>query len=304
MKATTDTRHIPHRASALLAAASCIRHGFYGRQGGVSGGEFASLNCAADCGDRPDAVAANRRLVAGDLGVARICLNRQVHSARTRIIAAADLVDSDTADTMDSADSIPADPDTDLAHPLLPADALVTRETGVALGVLTADCAPVLLVDPVAGVIGAAHAGWRGALLGVVEAVVEGMVALGGRPNRMVAAVGPAIQCRSYSVGGEFHAHFRAESPVPCATCFQRHGDGYRFDLPHYVRLRLARTGVPERAIEVLADDTFADETLFSHRRSRLRGEAGGGRQLAAIALAEVGTETGVETETEAGVET
>lgn len=289
MKATTDTRHIPHCASALLAAASYIRHGFYGRQGGVSGGEFASLNCAADCGDRPDAVAANRRLVAGDLGVARICLNRQVHSARTRIIAAADLVDSDTADTMDSADSvlaIPADPDTDLAHPLPPADALVTRETGVALGVLTADCAPVLLVDPVAGVIGAAHAGWRGALLGVVEAVVEGMVALGGCPNRMVAAVGPAIQCRSYSVGGEFHARFRAESPISCAACFQRHGDGYRFDLPHYVRLRIARTGVPERAIEVLADDTFADETLFSHRRSRLRGEAGGGRQLAAIALA------------------
>ena len=219
-------------------------------------------------------------------------------------------------------------------------DAQVTRAAGVALGVLSADCAPLLFADPVARVVGAAHAGWRGALAGVTDAVVAEMARLGARPGRMVCAVGPAIQVDSYPVGADWARRFRAASPVACGDCFRRgggsgdgdscgdgggdgsgnrggdfgdgdsSGDGDRhshsdsgdgrgsdgdgdgdgsgnpnrihFDLPNYLRRRLARAGVG--AVEKLAHDTFADARFFSHRRSQARGESCG-RQLSVIML-------------------
>ena len=253
----------PRFASALLDAAGAVRHGFYGRRGGVSAGVFASLNGGRLSGDRPALVRANLARVADDLGGARLFTNRQVHGARVRII---------TTD---------ADPDEPFEG-----DGMVTREAGLCLGVLAADCAPVLFADP--PVIGTAHAGWRGALLGVTDAVIGEMTRLGARPERIVCAIGPAIQARSYRVGAELVARFRTESPFPCEDCFHREptaaGDHHHFDLPRYLRLRIARAGIA--AIDTLADDTFRDEArFFSYRRSSRRGEADYGRQISAIAL-------------------
>ena len=220
------------------------------------------------------------------------------------------------------------------ARAVFAGDAQVTRAAGVALGVLSADCAPLLFADPVARVVGAAHAGWRGALAGVTDAVVAEMARLGARPERMVCAVGPAIQVDSYPVGADWARRVRAASPVACGDCFRcgggdsgdadssgngdRHshsdsgdgrgndGDGGRegsggrsddgdgsgngssnhnpihFDLPNYLRRRLARAGVG--AVEKLAHDTFADARFFSHRRSQARGGTCG-RQLSVIML-------------------
>ena len=261
----------PRLTSALFVASGSIRHGFYGRRGGVSTGIFDSLNCSPRAGDLPASVAANRRRVADALGGVRMFTNTQVHGNRVRIVEAG------------------TDPDA-----VFEGDGMVTREAGLGLGVLAADCAPVLFADPEASVIGAAHAGWRGALLGVTDAVIEKMTHLGARPERMVCAIGPAIQFGSYQVGPEFAERFRAESPLPCADCFRGsktgdgHADGHnidlRFDLPRYLQMRVAHAGIA--AIEALPDDTFADEArFFSYRRSCHRGEASYGRQVGAIVL-------------------
>lgn len=262
----------PYFASALLESPGRIVHGFYGRIGGVSTGSYDSLNCGRFSGDSPAAVAVNRRRVAEGLGGVRpggvrLFTNKQIHGRRVRIITAGD------------------DPDE-----IVEGDGLVTREAGLCLGVLTADCAPVLFADPVASVIGAAHAGWRGALLGVTDAVIEKMAELGARPQRIMCAIGPAIQAVSYRIGAEFVGRFRADSPVRCEECFREDaadgnaGGGGNFDLPHYLRKRLVRAKVA--SLEALAGDTFADEAqFFSCRRSCLRGEANYGRQISAIVL-------------------
>ena len=263
----------PRLIGALLEAHGPIRHGFYGRRGGVSTGGFESLNCGWSSGDLPDSVAANRRRVADDLGGGGIFTNKQIHGNRVRVIEAG------------------ADPDE-----VFEGDGLVTREVGAALGVLVADCAPVLFADPAAAVIGAAHAGWKGALRGVTDAVIEKMTDLGARPERMVCVIGPAIQAGSYRVGAELVARFETDSPVRCETCFRKdngadesgtdqtgHGS-YYFDLPRYLRMRIARAGIAP--VETLADDTFKDERrFFSYRRSRHRGDANYGRQIGAIVL-------------------
>lgn len=280
---------VPRITSALLAAAGGVVHGFFGRQGGVSAGDFAGLNCSRWCGDEAAAVEANIARVGAAVGVrpARVFTNRQAHGCRVRRV-------DDAAD----------------AARVFAGDAQVARAPGVALGVLGADCAPVLLADPAARVIGAAHAGWRGALAGVVEAAVAEMARLGARPARIVCAVGPAIQADSYRVGDDWARRFRAASPVACEACFRR-GDGgeggrgrgggdrnrgrdgsdrshggaggdsgdWHFDLPGYVRLRLVRAGVRAVAVDLLPHDTFADARFFSHRR------AARGRQLSVIAL-------------------
>lgn len=254
---------LPGLASTPLAAAGPLRHAFYGRRGGVSAGVFASLNCSRWCGDAGVSVDANLGRVAADLGGARIFTNRQVHGRRVREITAA------------------ADP-----GEVFEGDGLVTGEAGLGLGVLAADCAPVLFADPVSGVIGAAHAGWRGALAGVTDAVVAEMARLGARPQRIICAIGPAIQFHSYRVGARWAGRFRAASPFPCDDCFRGNaaGDTCHFDLPGYLRMRLARAGVG--AIDTLADDTFADPAqFFSHRRSTHHGEAGCGRHISVIAL-------------------
>jgi len=163
------------------------------------------------------------------------------------------------------------------------ADAMVTRERGIALGVLGADCAPVLFADPAAGVIGAAHAGWRGALSGVLDNIVAALCEIGARRERLTAAIGPCIAQSSYQVGADFPVPFLAEDGDN-ALFFAADGDRFRFDLPGYIARRLARCGVT--SVTRTPCDTFRQEDrFFSHRRSTLAGESECGRQLSAIVL-------------------
>ncbi len=241
-----------------------VRHGFFTRNGGVSKGNFASLNGGLWNGDEENAVLENRRLAALYLEAepekALSC--EQVHSP--------DVV------TVTEAWEPPQSPK---------ADAMVTRARGLVLVVLTADCVPVLFADEKAGVIGAAHAGWRGAISGVIENTLTAMEALGAQRRNVRAALGPCIAQNSYEVGPEFPAPFLAEKPD-----FQRFfrpsfkSGHYMFDLPGYVmeKLRLAGVGM----IEPPPGDTCADEErFFSYRRNFLRGEKGVGSLISAIVL-------------------
>jgi hypothetical protein len=241
-----------------------VRHAFLGRQGGVSEGLYASLNCGFGSGDERERVAENRRraLAMAELPADVLLTVHQTHSAQVMVV--------EEGWTPDAAPR---------------ADAMVTRRPGLALGILTADCAPVLLADPDARVIGAAHAGWRGAVGGVVEAVVRRMVQLGAEPSRIRAAVGPCIRQESYEVGPEFPAPFIAQdranaryfAPAPRA-------DRFMFDLPGYVVSRLRGLGVG--AVEEVRRDTCAETDLFfSYRRATLNREPDYGRGLSAIAL-------------------
>ncbi len=250
--------------SDAIGRASRVRHGFFTPEGGVSGGLYASLNCGAGSKDDPDKVAENRaralgRLDAGDLALLTVY---QVHSP--------------TAVVVDRPFAPGARPK---------ADAMVSRTPGLALAVLTADCAPVLFAEPAAGVIGAAHAGWRGALDGVVEATVAAMAELGAEPSRIAACVGPAIGPTSYEVGPEFPAPFlaRDDGDRRFFATAARAGH-FMFDLPGYVRARLGAAGVGR--IDDLGRDTRTEATqFFSYRRATLQGEPDYGRQLSAIAL-------------------
>jgi YfiH family protein len=238
---------------------SGVAHGFLGRTGGVSQGAVASLNVGLGSGDDPAAVAENRRRAAGAvLPGAPWSGVHQVHSADCVTLAK------------------PWDDD---HRPI--ADALVTDRPGILLGIVTADCAPILLADIEAGVIGAAHAGWRGALAGVAEAVVAAMAALGARRERLAAAIGPAIAQPSYEVGEDFRDRFGAAD----ARFFAPGRPGHlQFDLEGYVAARLAGAGVG--TVEKLGLDTCADEArFFSYRRSTLRGEPAYGRQFSLIGL-------------------
>ena len=247
-----------------LSQAGRVSHAFFTREGGVSSGVYTSLNCGLGSGDNPEHIAANRdRAMAQlDLDGADLVTVYQTHSA-----------DVMTVDEPWKADATPS------------ADATVTRMPCVALGVLTADCAPVLMADEEAGVIGAAHAGWRGALKGILEASVEAMCGLGARRQGIVAAIGPAIQQESYEVGPEFHAEFidsdKRDSPFFRDSPRDGH---FMFDLPGYVVGRLEALGLA--AVEAVPDDTFGDEDrFFSYRRATQRREPDYGRGLAAIAL-------------------
>lgn len=249
-----------------LADCPSIRHGFFSRDGGVSGGIYASLNCGTGSDDDAAAVRENRRRVAGALGVAGDALRTlyQIHSAT--------VIDADGAWD-------------DGARPR--ADALVCTTPGTAIGVLAADCAPVLFADSEAGVIGAAHAGWRGALGGVVEATIAAMTARGARAERIAAVVGPCIAGPSYQVGPEFPAPFLEQSAknarffAPDPEDAARH----RFDLPGYVLSRLVAAGVGEA--HVTGHDTYTDPRFFSYRRATHRSEPDYGRNISAIALAD-----------------
>ena len=237
-----------------------VAHAFFTRQGGVSSGLYASLNVGVGSGDDPAAVAENRRRAAAHFGASpeqlRTCY--QIHSSQVVVAEAAPPGERPRA------------------------DGLVTREPGLVLGVLAADCAPVLLADAGAGVIGAVHAGWRGALAGVVEAGVAAMETLGARRDRIAAAVGPCIGPASYEVGLEFLAAFAGfETFFSAAASPEKR----LFDLPGFVLGRLAAAGVGEAAW--IGADTLADENrFFSNRRAFHRGESDYGRLLSAIALA------------------
>jgi YfiH family protein len=250
--------------AALLDNVAGIRHGFFTRAGGVSEGIYASLNCGLGSGDRAEHVAANRgrAMQQLDAGADALVTLHQIHSPTV----------------------------VEVERPWGPgagpkADGMVTAKSGVVLGILTADCAPVLFADSEAGVIGAAHAGWRGAVGGVVEATVAAMVALGAAPGRIVAAVGPCIAQRSYEVGPEFPAPFLADDAAN-RRFFQpaaRVGH-FQFDLRGYVAERLRRAQVTQ--LSLLNHDTVSSPDFFSYRRACLNREPDYGRGLSAIALA------------------
>lgn len=248
-----------------LRALSGVTHGFFTRQGGVSGGIYADLNCGIGSNDDRKAVLANRARVATALGVApaRLVSPVQVHGANVATVTAA-WVSGD--------------------GPI--ADAAVTRERGLAIGVGTADCAPILFADSEAGVIGAAHAGWGGAIKGIVEATISAMGALGARNNRIVAAIGPAIGQESYEVGPEFQERFIVDDPRNMRFFIASdRPDHHRFDLAGYVRSRLDNLGLA--IVSRIAGDTYVDESkYFSFRRATHRGENDYGRMISAIALA------------------
>jgi len=240
-----------------------VRHGFFTRQGGVSTGLYDSLNTGIGSKDHPAAVTENRRRVAEYLGGAPddLAACYQIHSAVARVAEAGWKGDRPAG------------------------DASVTATPGVICAVLTADCAPVLLADAAAGVVGAAHAGWKGALGGIVHSTVAAMEALGARPGRIVAVVGPCIAQASYEVGVEFQDRF--EHHDPGGGRFFAPGpapDKRLFDLPAYVLWRLEQAGVGAAAW--VGDDTRTDAVrFFSNRRAHLRGEGDFGRQMSAISL-------------------
>jgi YfiH family protein len=246
-------------------AGSGIRHGFFTRAGGSSSGIFASLNCGYGSADDAGNVTENRARVLDAVGLARdrLVTCYQVHSAAVAVV--------------DDVWTLAARPR---------ADAMVTRRPGIALGILTADCAPVLFADAEAGVIGAAHAGWRGALAGVLDATVQAMAALGASPPRICAGVGPCIARASYEVGPEFPARFLAESPANAGFFVAAPRAGhFHFDLAGYVALRLRRLGLAR--IDHSGGDTVADShRFFSYRRSCLQKEPDYGREISVIALA------------------
>ncbi len=241
-----------------------IRHAFFTRAGGVSTGLYASLNCGLGSSDDPAAVTENRARAAERMGVAagRLLTCYQIHSPTCLLVEE------------------PWGPD---VRPQ--ADAMATRTPGVALGILTADCVPVLFADEHARVIGAAHAGWKGAKGGVLEATLARMVELGATLDGVVAAIGPCIAQRSYEVGPEFPAPFLAEDERTRAFFMPAKRAGhFMFDLPGYVAFRLTNAGVTMVARG--SNDTVTEEAqFFSYRRSCLRGEADYGRGLSAIAL-------------------
>jgi YfiH family protein len=248
-----------------LSAANNIRHGFFTRRGGASEGIYASLNCGFGSDDDKAHVHENRRRAMREIGLAEDALRTvyQIHSAN--VVTVGDGA-QDTATTK--------------------ADALVSAQPGIALGVLAADCAPVLMADPESGVIGAAHAGWRGAVSGVIEATIAAMAGLGAEPERITAVVGPCIAQSSYEVGAEFPQPFQAQDPANDRFFAPGNRDGHlQFDLAGYVLSRLAGAGVS--AASALGADTYADEDLFSYRRTCHRGEPDYGRNLSVIALAE-----------------
>lgn len=248
-----------------LARAAGIRHAFFTRRGGVSPGIFHGLNCGFGSADKPQNVERNRALAMAALGLApeSLVTCHQIHSAEIVTVHAAWAREDSPR-----------------------ADGMVTRVRGVALGVLAADCAPVLLADAEAGVVGAAHGGWRGALGGVLDAVVAGMEALGAKRARILAGIGPCIGSLSYEVGPEFADRFlEADRDNGGFFASAPRGGRFLFDLGGYVEDRLLRLGLA--AVARAPHDTVAEEErFFSYRRACLRDEPDYGRALSAIALA------------------
>ena len=249
--------------SPLLSAIPGLRHAFFTREGGVSDGIYTSLNGGLGSQDDPANVAENRRRMAAQMGVTpeHFLSAHQIHSPDAVVATG---------------------PSQDASRPR--ADAIVTRVQGLAVGVTAADCGPILLVDPNARVIGAAHAGWKGALSGILESTVEAMEKLGAEPSGIVAAIAPLIRQHSYEVGGEFVERFvqaDAENTlffVPSA----REGHAM-FDLAGFIRMRLENAGV--LMIDDVGVDTYSDERCYSYRRSVHRNEPDYGRHVHAIGL-------------------
>lgn len=254
---------IPFEQSRALAALPGVRHAFFGRRGGVSTGLFASLNMSESSGDKLHLVARNRAQAVEAIGftASSLATIRQVHS--NTVVALTSLPDRD----------LPPE-----------ADAMVTNVPGMVLGILTADCAPVLLADPQARVIGAAHAGWKGAVGGIAQATVRAMVGLGADPARIVAAIGPTISLANYEVGPQFAAGLLAGHRDAANRISRPDGGREHFDLPGFIFDQLHSIGVG------LAHDlgicTYADpRRYFSHRRATHENSTTG-RQIALVGLA------------------
>ncbi|HXI05501.1 MAG: peptidoglycan editing factor PgeF [Bradyrhizobium sp.] len=248
--------------SSLLAAIPGLRHAFFTSEGGVSEGIYASLNGGPGSNDDPARVAENRARMAAHMGVTpeNFLTLHQIHSP----------------------DTVVAIGPWNGARPK--ADAIVTRAEGLSIGVTTADCGPVLLVDPSARVIGAAHAGWKGALGGIVESTIDAMEKLGADRRAIIASIGPLIRQHSYEVGPEFIERF-LDADAEHAQFFlpgERAGHAM-FDLAGFIRMRLENAGV--LMIDDLGIDTYSDARCFSYRRSVHRNEADYGRHVHAIAL-------------------
>ena len=250
-------------ASPLLSAIPGLRHAFFTREGGVSGGLYDSLNGGLGSDDDPANVAENRRRMAEQMEVlpSRFLSPWQIHSPDAVVV------------------SMPWE-----AASRPRADAIVTRAEKLAIGVTAADCGPILFVDPNARVIGAAHAGWKGALTGILESTVDTMVQLGAERTGIVAAIGPLIRQHSYEVGGEFVERF-IEADADNGLFFipsAREGHAM-FDLAGFIRMRLENAGV--LMIDDLGVDTYSDERFYSYRRSVHRNEPDYGRHVHTIAL-------------------
>lgn len=260
-----EERPAPLRSSALDALAPAgVRHGFFTREGGVSGGIYRGLNVGLGSKDERAAVLENRTRVAAHLGVRRehLFTPHQIHSPHAVVVTA----------------PWPERPQ---------ADAVVTDRPGLALGVLAADCGPVLFADARARVIAAAHAGWKGALDGVLEATIEAMTNLGADPARIVAVLGPSISQENYEVGPEFVSRF-AEADADNARWFAPSGrPGHSlFDLNGYTVDRLGKAGVQA---SLIGHCTYADEErFFSYRRTTHRAEPDYGRQISAIVMEDI----------------
>ncbi|MGY2811659.1 YfiH family protein [Bradyrhizobium sp. USDA 4516] len=249
--------------SPLLSSIPGLRHAFFSREGGVSEGIYAALNGGLGSRDDPAKVAENRRRMAAQLGVPldHLVSVHQVHSPDVVAVTG---------------------PWNGAARPK--ADALVTRTEGLAISVTTADCGPILFVDPNARVIGAAHAGWKGALTGVLESTIDAMEKLGAERGGIVAAIGPLIRKESYEVGNEFVERFIEADAENGMFFMPAERDGHAmFDLAGFIRMRLENAGV--LMIDDLGIDTYSDERCFSYRRSVHRKEADYGRLVHAIAL-------------------
>jgi YfiH family protein len=257
---------LPIIQAKALSTIPMIGHAFFTRQGGVSTGIYSSLNCGFGSGDKEENVSENRRRTSDKLGVTPPSLVSvyQVHG--TNIVTVEEPWDR---------------------HAAPKADGMVTRRAGLALGILTADCTPVLFADQEAGVIGACHAGWRGALDGIVESTIGAMEVLGAARSRVVAAIGPCIAQKSYQVGLEFRDQFMVRDTQFSDYFIDDDATHLRFDLGGFVALMLGRAGITE--IEnVNIDNCSESETLFSYRRTTLAGEKDYGRGLSAITLKSV----------------
>ena len=245
----------------LTSDALPLRHGFFTRKGGASSGVFSGLNCGQGSSDQAEIVSINRARVADAMGVQpdHLLGVHQVHSA-TAIAVDAPMSEKPRA------------------------DALVTRTPGIALSVLSADCQPVLFADPKAGVIGAAHAGWRGALDGILHATIDAMEGLGANRANITAVIGPSISQRAYEVGPEFMDSFMSEDADFARYFINGEGDRMLFDLPGFGLNRLRAAGVGHA--EWTRHCTFSDATRFySYRRTTHAKEADYGRLIAAITL-------------------
>ncbi len=239
-----------------------ISHGFFTKNGGVSSGIYSSLNCALGSNDSKLNVLENKKIIADIIGVdvKNLCVLSQVHSNKIVIVNSPDDCE------------------------FVEADAMVTKEKNIAIGILTADCVPVLFADEKAGIIGAAHAGWKGAISAILENTIDKMCELGALRENIIAATGPCIGGKSYEVGVDFYDNFIDKNMDNKQFFIPQNKDKYLFDIRKYVAYRLLNSGISD--VDVIKNDTFIEENnFFSYRRSTLRNEADYGRQITVISL-------------------